>query len=185
MFKVPVRIGMIGAGIISTRHLGNLQGFEDVQIVSIVDPLIDRAQNLAQRAGAKTYADFNAMLEHESMDGVYICIPPFAHGAPEKAVIEHQLSFFVEKPLAIDFEVAAQIASMVTACNLITATGYHWRYLDVTERAQDLLSKNPAHLTLGYRLDFTPPPSWWPTASLSGGSLSSRLPTSSIWPGYW
>jgi predicted dehydrogenase len=53
----------------------------------------------------------------------------------------------------------------------VTATGYHWRYLDITERAQTLLAENPAHLVLGYWLDFTPPPEWWAIHARSGGQM--------------
>ena len=49
----------------------------------------------------------------------------------------------------------------MAAEGLITATGYHWRYLDTTERAQELLAGRPAHLALGYWLDVTLPPAWW------------------------
>jgi len=47
--------------------------------------------------------------------------------------------------------------------------GYHWRYLNVYERARALLEANPARLALGYWLDATPPPGWWSQRRLSGG----------------
>ncbi len=171
---MTVRIGFIGAGIIASRHLGNLLSFHDVDVVAVADLLADKARAMAQRCGGVAYREYNEMLERERLDGIYICIPPFAHGAPEAAVVERGLPFFVEKPLATSFEVAEAIASEVRARNLITATGYHWRYLDVTERAQELLSKNPARLALGYWLDFTPPPVWWSTESLSGGQFMEQ-----------
>src|SRR5207237_9192076 len=108
-------IWFIGARIIAGRQLGNLIGFDDVQVVAIADPVVDKAEALAQRAGGKAYAEFEAMLEREHLDAVYICIPPFAHGAPEAAVIERGLPFFVEKPLGTNFAVAEKIAVAVTA----------------------------------------------------------------------
>ncbi len=168
---MPTRIGFIGAGIIANRHMGNLLGFEDVKVVAVADVALDRAQALAARSGGRAYGDFVEMLDREQLDAVYICVPPFAHGAPEFAVIDRNLPFFVEKPLAAFWETAAEIGRRVQAKGLITACGYHWRYLDTTERAKELLSKRPARLALGYWLDFTPPPDWWVSEEKSGGQM--------------
>lgn len=167
----PIRVGLIGAGIIATRHLGNLMTFDDVRVAAVADPVDERARDLAGRAGATAYADAGEMLDREPLDAVYICVPPFAHGVPEAAVLERDLPFFVEKPLAVDLETAETIAREVAARGLVTAAGYHWRYLDITERARELLRDNPARLALGYWLDFTPPPPWWTHQSLSGGQI--------------
>jgi len=100
---------------------------------------------------------------------LWICVPPFAHGEPEAFAVAHKLPFFVEKPLATIWEAANTIAQDVTRSGLITAVGYHWRYLDIVERAQELLQRRPARLALGYWLDATPPVNWWPKQEQSGG----------------
>jgi predicted dehydrogenase len=166
-----VRVGFIGAGGIASRHLGNLINFEDVSVVALADPIVERVHAQAERCGANVYTNFLEMLDQEQLDALYICVPPFAHGDLEMAAIERSLPFFVEKPLATNWETARQIADRVASQKLITATGYHWRYLDTTEEAQELLSKNPAQLALGYWLDFTPPPAWWIKEGQSGGQM--------------
>ena len=166
-----VRVGLIGAGFIGGRHLGNLLGFDDVRVVAVADAQLERAREAAARCDARAYADYAEMLDRERLDALYLCVPPFAHGAPEAAAIERGLPFFVEKPLATDLETAETIARGVRERGLVTATGYHWRYLDITERAQALLRERPARLALGYWLDFTPPPPWWTKEAQSGGQL--------------
>jgi len=165
------RIGFIGAGNIASRHLGNLLGFDDVQVVGLADLQLDRAQQAASRCDATAYTDYNEMLDRERLDAVYVCLPPFAHGTPEAAVIERGLPFFVEKPLASDLETAVEVAHRVRQRGVLTAVGYHWRYLDITERAQTLLRATPARLALGYWLDSTPPPAWWTQQARSGGQM--------------
>ena len=165
------RIGFVGAGIIANRHLGDLLGFGDVRVAALADPDLDRACEAAARCGARAYADFREMLDREALDALYLCVPPFAHGAPERAAIERGLPFFVEKPLAVDLATAEAVARGVAERGLVTAVGYHWRYLDIVERARELLAATPARLALGYWLDFTPPPPWWTKEALSGGQL--------------
>lgn len=166
-----VRIGFIGAGGIASRHIGNLLNFADVKIIAVADPVAERAGAQAQRCAAQAYSDYREMLAAAPLDALYICVPPFAHGALEMAAVAAKLPFFVEKPLAADWPTAAAIAQQVAEQQLITAVGYHWRYLDTTEEAQALLSTTPARLALGYWLDFTPPPVWWRHQHESGGQM--------------
>jgi predicted dehydrogenase len=165
------RIGFVGAGVIAARHLGNLLQFDDVHVVAVADLRLERARAFAERCGGKAYGALAEMLDREPLDALYICVPPFAHGAPEAAAVERGLPFFVEKPLAVDLPTADGIARGVAARRLVTAVGYHWRSLDITARAQELLRKNPARLALGYWLDFTPPPEWWAIEAQSGGQM--------------
>jgi predicted dehydrogenase len=166
-----VRIGFIGAGGIASRHIGNLLGFPDVEIVGVADPAPDRAVTQAERAGARAYADHHALFASERLDGLYICTPPFAHGAPELAAIERNLPFFVEKPIAAGLEAAEAIERSMTGQELVTSVGYHWRYLDTVVEAAERLAESPALLVSGYWLDRTPPPQWWVREVLSGGQM--------------
>ena len=81
------------------------------------------------------------------------------------------LALFVEKPLASDLSTAEAVGDAIAARGLVTATGYHWRYLDIVEQAADLLQGNVVHLALGYWLDVLPPPAWWTQRVQSGGQL--------------
>ena len=166
-----VRGGFIGAGGIASRHIGKCLGFDDVDLVAVADPMCERAQEQAARGGAAVYTNHEEMLDKEQLDALYICVPPFAHGALELTAIDRRLPFFVEKPLATTWATAQSIAAGIAAHNLVTAVGYHWRYLDTTEEAQELLSKKPARLVLGYWLDSTPPPAWWSRQEQSGGQM--------------
>jgi predicted dehydrogenase/glycosyltransferase involved in cell wall biosynthesis len=164
------RIGFVGAGVIASRHLGNLLEFEDVEVAAVADPVAERAEGLAARCAARAYPDHAAMLEDERLDALYVCVPPYAHGAPELDALETGVPFFVEKPVAVDLETAERVAGALAAGpSLITAVGYHWRYLDIYEHVRALLQENPARLALGYWLDSTPPPDWWVRRRFSGG----------------
>ena len=111
------------------------------------------------------------MLADLDLDALWICVPPFAHGAPERAAIAAGLPFFVEKPIAVDVATAERISHAIAARELVTAVGYHWRYLDTVDEARRLLRDNPAHLMSGYWLDQTPPPDWWHREDRSGGQI--------------
>ena len=166
-----VRVGFIGAGGIATRHFGVLREFHDVKIVAFADLMLERALSLAQRGNANAYEDYREMLDKEQIDALYICVPPFAHGEPEMAAIEHGLPFFVEKPVATRLETAERVAEAVQAKGIITGVGYHWRYMTTVVKAKLLVAEHQPHLGLGYWLDGTPPPAWWVRDAESGGQM--------------
>lgn len=168
---MSLRIGFVGAGGIAGRHLRNLSGFADARVVAAADPAEGRAQAFLGAAGGAAYEDWRAMLDREALDALYVCTPPFAHGEPEIEAARRRLPFFVEKPLSADAETAETIASAVATAGLVTAVGYHWRYLDTVEQARAILAQRPARLVTGYWLDSTPPPGWWRRRDQSGGQF--------------
>jgi predicted dehydrogenase len=164
-----VRIGMVGAGAVAARHVRTLLAMDGVELAAVADPALERAKELAAEAGAAAYPNHMELLAAERLDAVYICVPPFAHGAPELAVIDAGLPMFVEKPVAIDQKTAAEIAARLAGRPLVTCTGYHWRWLDIFDRAAELLADRPARLVQCSWLDKVPPPSWWLRRDGSGG----------------
>ena len=169
------RVGFIGAGGIAQRHLDVLSSFPDVVVKAIADPDLHRATTLAAGCGATAHPSVEAMLNDVALDAVFICVPPFAHGAAERAVLAAGLPFFVEKPLAADFETAEAISKAVTAAGLITAVGYHWRYLDTLDAARRALGGQVPQLMQGVWLDQTPPPNWWGRQDQSGGQVVEQV----------
>lgn len=170
-FMNKIRIGFIGVGGIAQRHLDLLASFEDVALVAFADPDFDRAIKAASRFGARAFDNHSRMLVEEVLDAVYICVPPFAHGDAERDLIARGIPFFVEKPITLDVGLAEELSAAIDRANLITAVGYHWRYLDTVEEARRILADNPAQLLSGYWLDQTPPPQWWWKTDRSGGQM--------------
>lgn len=166
-----VRLGFVGAGGIAEHHLGVLQGFADVEIVAVADADRGRADHVAGRFGARVYDSGETLLEAGGIDALYVCVPPFAHGAIELAAAERGIPLFVEKPVAIDLDTAEAIGAAVERAKLITAVGYHWRYFDTVEEARGIVSSRPPALVSGYWLASTPPPQWWWKEAGSGGQI--------------
>jgi predicted dehydrogenase len=167
-----VRIAFIGAGGVARRHARTLSSFEDVRVMAVADPVAAQAETLASLTGARAYTDYQDMLANGHIDALYICVPPYAHGEPERAAIAAGLPFLVEKPIALDLATAESIAKAVQARGIITCVGYHWRYLDTLDRAAALLNEgHPCRLAIGSWLDKIPDRPWWGRRELSGGQV--------------
>ncbi|WP_433270217.1 Gfo/Idh/MocA family protein [Micromonospora vinacea] len=164
------RVGLIGAGGVAQRHARVLAGFDDVELVGVTDVAPEAASALAAQHGGRACADVAELLA-TGLDAVYVCVPPFAHGPAEEAVIEAGVPMFVEKPVAVDLGTAERIADQVARRGLRTAVGHHWRYLSMLDQARDLLADRPVRMVSGAWLDKVPPVAWWSLRDRSGGPV--------------
>jgi myo-inositol 2-dehydrogenase/D-chiro-inositol 1-dehydrogenase len=164
------RVGMVGAGGVARRHARVLSGLPDVQLVGVTDVVDAAAESLGAAYGAPVFAGVGELLE-AGLDAAYVCVPPFAHGPAERAIVAAGVPLFVEKPIALDRDTADEIAALIAQRNLITAVGHHWRYMAIVEHARALLRDRPIRLVTGAWLDKVPPVAWWPQAARSGGPV--------------
>ena len=106
---MPIRIGFVGIGWIAGTHMDALSQLEDAQPVAFCDLDSGRAERAAARFGGRAYTDWRAMLDAESLDALYICLPPHAHDGVEIAAAERGIHLFVEKPVARDLDYARRV----------------------------------------------------------------------------
>ncbi|GIF67532.1 hypothetical protein Ais01nite_55670 [Asanoa ishikariensis] len=169
-YSEKCRVGMIGAGNVAQRHARVLSGFPDVEIIGVTDVVPAAAEALAATHGAPAFPDVATLLSLEP-DAVYVCVPPFAHGHAEEAVLASGAAMFVEKPIGVDLTVPTRLAAEVARRGTLTAVGHHWRYLDVVRTAARLLADHPVRLVNGVWWDKVPPVAWWIRSDRSGGPV--------------
>ena len=164
-----MRIGFIGVGGIAQGHLRNLEAMEDVRIAAVCDLDPERLRQAAERYGAAAYTDFDELLASERLDGVYVCIPPFAHPAPERAAIERGIPVFIEKPVGLDLDAARRVLDLCKQKDALTAVGYQWRYTGGIDRVLERVAQEPVGMVLGFRMGSLPATPWWRVKAKSGG----------------
>src|SRR5262249_48710553 len=115
-----VRVGFIGCGGVAQGHLRALQEHPHARVAAVWDVNPWAAERAAERFGGEAYTDYRALLARDDLDAAYLCLPPFAHGEIDLAVIERGLPFLVQKPVALDLKTAQRIAGAAREKNLIT-----------------------------------------------------------------
>jgi myo-inositol 2-dehydrogenase / D-chiro-inositol 1-dehydrogenase len=166
-----MKIGFIGTGWFANKHASILGEMNGIEVTAFCGTSIEKAETEARKwSNAKGYTNVEEMLDKQKLDAVYICVPPMAHGAIEKALLERRIPFFVEKPLGINDE-PFEIARKIEEQGLITSVGYHWRYMDISKKAQALLQERQAGMALGYWMGSMPMVHWWRDVSKSGGQF--------------
>lgn len=152
------------------RHAAVLTGFDDVELVAVTDVDLARSAAFADLHGMRAVPDLDALLA-EDLDAVYVCVPPFAHGAVEVQVALAGVAMFVEKPLAADEATAEWVSRRITSSGVLTRVGLHWRCAEPVHRARSLLAGRTIRLVSGSWLDKVPRVPWWSDRARSGGPL--------------
>ncbi len=168
-----MRIGIIGTGWIAEKHLESLTVTEGAEVVAVAGRNQQRAAELAVPLGAAVYEDYLPMLQRESLDAVFILLPPHLHGDVERACSEHVGAVLVEKPITTSLAQACEINSYFKEAGTIVSVGYMNRYRDAVQAARAVFSnpETPGVMANGWWITQMPPPSWWRCLEQSGGQF--------------
>jgi len=171
------KLAIIGCGGIGGYHLGHFLQFKDiVELAGFCDLIPERAENFKKTAGCgEAYTDYKVMLDEVKPDMVFVCVPPYCHGEIEFDLIERGIHFFVEKPLALDLDLARKIRDAAEAKGLITASGFQCRYADlIVKPAKKFCEDNKVVFVECSRIGGVPGVHWWRKKDLSGGQAAEQ-----------
>ncbi|TCM90971.1 putative dehydrogenase [Paenibacillus sp. BK033] len=169
---MTLRIGIAGTGWFGRMHAEKLAAMDGVSVSAFCGTSLDKAETAARPySDARGYDTIEAMLEDRKLDAVYICTPPFAHGEIELALVERGIPFLVEKPIGVDEETPSRIRQAIADKGLITSVGYHFRYMDSTNHAKELLADRTPLMALGQWMGSMPGVYWWRKMETSGGQF--------------
>lgn len=100
----PVRVGIVGCGVISGIYLKNLPRFDLVEVVACADIAIDKAQARAEEFGIARACSPDELLADPEIEIVVNLTVPRAHASVARAAVEAGKSVYNEKPLAVERE---------------------------------------------------------------------------------
>jgi len=102
-----IRVAIVGAGSISSRHIeAYLQFPNDCQVVAVADIYGDKAKKHVQDydLDAVAVSDYKSLLIDSDIDLVSICTPPSTHSEIAIDFLKAGIHVLVEKPMASSLE---------------------------------------------------------------------------------
>ena len=124
MDRRPLKLGVLGAGMIATYSYGVLPGLrhipEKVELVAVADPVFERAQEAQRQFNIpQAYASLREMLDHADLDAVANLTPIPLHGATSLRILEAGKHLVTEKPLATTLEDADALIETAAAQGVV------------------------------------------------------------------
>lgn len=134
------RVGLVGAGAISTYHLTGWAERRDAKVVAICEPDPRRAEErAAQFEIGKTYRALDEMLDAEQLDIVDIVTPRETHVPLIEKVAKRGLPVICQKPLAPTLAEASGVTERVRGQTRLMVHE-NWRFRPYYRRLKQLLS---------------------------------------------
>lgn len=124
----PLRIGVLGCGMISADHLAAWSRCQGARVVAVCDPAWERAQARAAQFGiAQAYDAPDAMLAAERLDAVDIITPRETHADMVRLAARRGVHALCEKPLCPTHDEAVALVRDVGSA-IRVMVNENWRY---------------------------------------------------------
>ncbi|QFG22605.1 Gfo/Idh/MocA family protein [Actinomadura sp. WMMB 499] len=167
--RPPLRIAVVGLGVISRFYLAALRDAPDLRLVAVCDG--DPGKAFAQDVPG--YTDHVRLLEEERPDAVIVTVPNDVHHRVCADALEREVAVCVEKPLALTAGEGAELEALAERRDVPLFTAFHRRHNAAVERlARDCAGAAVAEVTVRYfeRIEeHAGPDGWYLDARRCGG----------------
>ena len=124
----PVRLGVIGCGVMGNSHLTNAMALpEHYKVVAVADLIRERAAAAKEKYGAaRTYRHGNSLIDKDpEVEAVVLAFPAHARAAMAVRAFSRGRHVLTEKPVAIN---AGQVRRMIAARGTLVGACCQSRY---------------------------------------------------------
>lgn len=140
MSEEKLRVGVIGVGYLGRFHAMKYAAMDDVELVGVADTDPLRAQSVAEECSAKSFTEYDSLLEH--VDAVSIVVPTLFHHPVAVACLERGVDILLEKPMTTSLEEADELIALAEHKKLLLQVGHLERFNPAVLAMQPLLD-NP------------------------------------------
>jgi predicted dehydrogenase len=155
--STPLRVGLLGAGVISAPHALALQNVPHARLVAVCDTDAAKAQALGRKWRVNSIFDsLPEMLSQASLDVVHVLLPPTAHADASIACLRAGAHVFVEKPFCISARECALVQEAAAKNGRRAGVNHNLTYmpgiLRLLEEVRSWRLGAIEHVTVAYNL---------------------------------
>ncbi|SEG71310.1 Gfo/Idh/MocA family protein [Bosea lathyri] len=134
----PLKIALVGAGLIGRAHLERLIASSECDCAAICDPT-DAAKALAAERDLPWFPSQREMLEAMKPDGAIIATPNALHVPGSIDCLEAGVPVLVEKPLAETVAAAQRLVEAQARTGVAVLAGHHRRHNPIVKAARRIV----------------------------------------------
>ncbi len=134
----PVRIAVVGAGLIGRRHAEMVDREDGCTLGAIIEPDGAAAAAAVAETGAQVFPDITD-IDDGSINAAIIATPNDTHLKIASACAKRGFAILVEKPIAHTEEAAREIIDVCAKSDVPLLVGHHRRYHSVVSETKALL----------------------------------------------
>jgi len=139
-----IGVGFVGAGWMGTEHLKRLNARQDVEVLALLEPNVERAKKTLVDLGLPPELlvnEYANIIENSAIDAVWLVSPNSFHGQQAIKAMQAGKHVFCEKPAATIFsEFCDEIEMERANPNLITFVDYLMNFDTMESRLCDMVA---------------------------------------------
>ena len=141
MEKKTVRWGILGcSGIGKSRTIPGLLACENAELYAIAGRNEEKLKAYAEPfAPKKLYTDYQALLEDENVDAVYLPLPNGIHKEWVEKAAKAGKHILCEKPMALTEEQVREMFAAAKANGVLLEEAYAYRHAQLVQKVKDIV----------------------------------------------
>ena len=146
-----LRVGVVGCGSRGRGHIQILNGFEDVHLAAVCDPIAAIRGTVCERYGIEgQYGDVPELLDGETLDAVFVAPPAHLNAALALPCLEAGINTFLEKPPGLSARETEGLKAASEATAAKAMVGWNRRFHPIIAQARDrVLDRGPVTQLVG------------------------------------
>ena len=138
--NAPLRIALIGAGIMGRQHYQHLRNVPQAQLCAVADPG-PQAEAFAAECGVPCFADHRHMLAHARPEAVIVANPNNLHVATALDCVEAGVPVLVEKPVGVNLDEVRALVEASRRRGVPVLVGHHRRHNPLIAKAHQVINE--------------------------------------------
>ncbi|MDQ7836211.1 MAG: Gfo/Idh/MocA family oxidoreductase [Humidesulfovibrio sp.] len=131
----PVKVGLIGAGLIARQHLTAMSRVPGLEAVGIASRTRAKAEALAAEFGLLHVCDSPGELVRQAApDALMVLVSPQAMAPLALECLDFGLPLFLEKPVGLSVEEAESVAGAAAEKNVPNMVGFNRRHYSIFQK---------------------------------------------------
>ncbi|HUU03756.1 MAG TPA: inositol 2-dehydrogenase [Myxococcota bacterium] len=123
-----MKLALLGAGRIGRVHAGNVSANPRAVLSAVADVNFEAAKELADKHGARAYAEAEQAMADPEIDGVMICSSTDTHVEMIELAAQYGKPVFCEKPIDLDLARVDACLEKVAAAGVPLMIGFNRRF---------------------------------------------------------
>lgn len=154
MSQEVIRLAVIGCGDIAvTRHIPTIVKNPEVELAALCDTDIERAKQTADTRGVEVFTDdYRKLLTDDSVSAAVVATPPWATPTITMDFLRAGKHVLCEKPMALDTEIAKQVANTEKETGRRVQVGFTYRHDPLLDKLRSWIREGKLGSPLVFRL---------------------------------
>lgn len=133
MMLAPLKVAVVGAGVMGRYHAVNYATMPRVDLVAVVDTDEVRREEMSATYGCRSYETVEELLANEQIDAASVAVPTYLHFSVAHTLLEAGIHVLVEKPVATDLAQARTLTDLSRRRDRVLQVGHITRFYEAVQ----------------------------------------------------